>query len=51
MQFKSLLDHLLAPTIKVGDAIQLIKNSGITTTQKSRVIYQLIVQMKLKLII
>ena len=29
------------PTIKVGDAVQLIKNSGITTTQKSRVIYSI----------
>ena len=29
----------VAPTIKVGDSVQVIKNSGITTTQKSRVIY------------
>ena len=29
----------VAPTIKVGDSIQVIKNSGITTTQKPRVIY------------
>ena len=29
------------PTIKVGDAIQLIYNSGITTTQKPRVIYSI----------
>ena len=29
----------VAPTIKVGDSVQVIKNSGITTTQKPRVIY------------
>ena len=29
----------VSPTIKVGDSVQLIKNSGITTTQDSRVIY------------
>ena len=31
----------VAPTIKVGDSVQVIKNSGITTTQKSRVIYSI----------
>ena len=29
----------VSPTIKVGDSVQLIKNSGVTTTQDSRVIY------------
>ena len=31
----------VAPTIKIGDSVQVIKNSGITTTQKSRVIYSI----------
>ena len=29
----------VAPTIKVGDSVQLIKNSGVTTTQDPRVVY------------
>ena len=31
----------VAPTIKVGDSVQLIKNSGVTTTQDPRVIYSI----------
>ena len=31
----------VAPTIKVGDSVQLIKNSGITTSQDPRVIYSI----------
>ena len=31
----------IAPTIKVGDTVQLLKNSGITTTQDPRVIYSI----------
>ncbi len=31
----------VSPTIKVGDSVQVIKNSGITTTQESRVIYSI----------
>ena len=31
----------IAPTIKVGDTVQLIKNSGVTTTQSPRVIYSI----------
>ena len=31
----------VSPTIKVGDSVQLIKNSGVTTTQDPRVIYSI----------
>ena len=31
----------VAPTIKVGDSVQLIKNSGVTTSQDPRVIYSI----------